>query len=373
MVVQYPSGAIGSAKSFFTVTPRMIFRLHGSAVRHVLPQCLIAQIVAYIAYMNNDTVTEFLDATKVDMGVVGFLVTFLLVFKTQTSNKEFWDATAQVEGLLTTNRMLARGICGMFRWETPEARGLIRRFLRYQTLYFFVVIEHFLRNPKGEETEPPEQLNLLRSDIETYCMDDEFQSLYPGTKRGTPGSEAEQRTANPVIVLYWMQLILRKAVEDSLIMANPVLGVMMNGVSQLEKHFYSMEKIDKLQFPFPYAQVVKILVVVYVFVFPFTIAKACGLLTMPITLLVSIGFFGLDAVAEILESPFSTDPNAINLRDFTDNLMRDIDIMFYHHEAMMSIALKEGFENEEKMSLLDRSANAQQPKEVIEDTLAYAI
>merc|ERR1719335_360219 len=91
-----------------------------------------------------------------------------------------------------------------------------------------------------------------------------------------------------------------------------------------------MEKIDKLLFPFPYAQVVKTLVVVYVFVFP---------LTMPITLLMSIGFFGLDAVAEVLESPFSTDPNAINLRAYSERLIRDLDTMFYMHEEMKNVAL----------------------------------
>ena len=32
------------------------------------------------------------------------------------------------------------------------------------------------------------------------------------------------------------------------------------------------------------------------------IAADCRILTMPITLLVSLGFFGLDEVAEILES-----------------------------------------------------------------------
>ena len=140
---------------------------------------------------------------------------------------------------------------------------------------------------------------------------------------------------------------------------------MMNGVSQLEKHFYSMEKIDKLQFPFPYAQVVKILVVVYVFVFPFTIARTSGLLTMPITLLVSVGFFGLDSVAEVLESPFSSDPNAINLRDFTADLIRDLDIMFYNHEAMVSVALKKGFEDELPKSLMQRSVTDQQSEEMI--------
>ena len=49
-------------------------------------------------------------------------------------------------------------------------------------------------------------------------------------------------------------------------------------------------------------------------------------LCSPWRLVVSIGFFGLDEVAEILESPFSLDPNAINLRNFSDDLIRDLDV-----------------------------------------------
>jgi len=354
MVVTYPSSSRGSATSFFTVTPRLIFWLHGSAIPNVLPQCLLAQAAAFVAWQSGDLIVETFDVGKIEIGVVGFLVAFLLIFKTQTSYKQFWTAFSQVDGMLQINRILARGACTLFDWKTVEARGYVRRFLRYQVLYFFVLIEHFIREKNGKpEHEPPEGLDLLRRDIEAFCREDEFQRLYPGTEMGTPGSVAEQRAANPVIVLYWMQLILRKGYSKQFIAPPPVLSIMVNGVSGLERHFWTMEKIDKLQFPLPYAQVVKILVITYVFAFPFVIAADCRMLTMPITLLVSLGFFGLDEVAEILESPFSSDPNAINLRDFVEDLIRDLDVMFYHHEDMTKVAVEAGFDDE-KSSLTER-------------------
>merc|ERR1719265_1835843 len=49
--------------------------------------------------------------------------------------------------------------------------------------------------------------------------------------------------------------------------------------------------------------------------------------------LVATGFYGLDEVAEILESPFGNDPNDIDLRDYGQNLLTDIEL-FYHGREM---------------------------------------
>ena len=50
------------------------------------------------------------------------------------------------------------------------------------------------------------------------------------------------------------------------------------------RHYWAMEKIDKLQFPLPYAQIVKILVIIYIFAFPLVISAAgSGILTIPVT------------------------------------------------------------------------------------------
>lgn len=62
---------------------------------------------------------------------------------------------------------------------------------------------------------------------------------------------------------------------------------------------------------------------------PFLIVEDCGLFTMVVVGIVSLGFYGLDEVAEILESPFGNDPNDIDLRAECLGLMSDIS-MFYN-------------------------------------------
>ena len=45
----------------------------------------------------------------------------------------------------------------------------------------------------------------------------------------------------------------------------------VNVLRGLESRFWTMEKIDKLQFPLPYAQIVKLLMFIYVFGLPFVV------------------------------------------------------------------------------------------------------
>merc|ERR1719502_127491 len=90
----------------------------------------------------------------------------------------------------------------------------------------------------------------------------------------------------------------------------------------------SMNKIDKTQFPLPYTQIVKILMIVFVNILPFQIVDDCGLFTLVVMMLASLGFYGLDEVSEILESPFGKDPNDIDLSMYGKSLLADLQLFY---------------------------------------------
>ena len=99
----------------------------------------------------------------------------------------------------------------------------------------------------------------------------------------------------------------------------------VNVLRGLESRFWTMEKIDKLQFPLPYAQIVKMLVFFYIPWLAFTLAPKSGWTTPVTVVIAALGFFGLDEVAEILESPFGDDPNDIDLDIFINMLIKTLD------------------------------------------------
>jgi hypothetical protein len=108
-----------------------------------------------------------------------------------------------------------------------------------------------------------------------------------------------------------------------------------------------MEKIDKVQFPLPYAQIVKLLTFIYVFGLPFALVPQSGYLTPVIVLFAATGFYGLDEVAEVLESPFGEDPNDIHLDIFIERLIDDLDHQYFQRQTILN-AITTGKVDEEQ-------------------------
>ena len=110
MVVAYgrASGEL-SWKTCFVSVPAIILQCHGSVVPYVLPQLCFISGLGVLACMPgcNFLVAEFggsnssqtdgrFGPRNADLGwamqIIGILLSFLLVFKTQTAHGQFWQA-----------------------------------------------------------------------------------------------------------------------------------------------------------------------------------------------------------------------------------------------------------------------------------------
>ena len=129
--------------------------------------------------------------------VVGILLSFLMVFKTQNSFGQFWEASRDIQDMLSSTRHLCRLTVTSFEWTddsnlseeerkaTAELRSKVRKVLRLLVLHFFVVVEYFQRTGDEEtSTMEFETMQTLRSNIRklTGGSDDdlspEFMTLY---------------------------------------------------------------------------------------------------------------------------------------------------------------------------------------------------
>ena len=106
-------------------------------------------------------------------------------------------------------------------------------------------------------------------------------------------------------------------------------------------NFWNMDKIDKTQFPFPYCQIVKWLTIVFLGMLPFSLAQVCGWWTLGFSAIATIGFFGLDKVAEILESPLGNDPNDLDLRDYGETLLSDMELISRCRDVQLDFVFKQ--------------------------------
>jgi len=267
---------------------------------------------------------------------LGFLLSLLMVFKTQFSYTQFWTALGHVDGLVQDSRSLAMTACAIFDWDKdPMVQVRARRIVRFLVLHFFVIVEFFQRTGQNATTDTEVQ-DQLREDVRALTGEHEFRTLYPDhVDRGRlSGSLSDFTHTNPTLVVYWIYLAAGGIMKDGGC-PPPVMACFIAQVNSLMGHFWGMQKIDKTQFPLPYAQVVKIVVIVFIYFLPFFMAPGLRYLTPVVSLLLTIGFFGLDEVAEILESPFGNDPNDIDLDAYGQALMDDLQIIYHSRNVQL--------------------------------------
>lgn len=325
MVVEYP--AESSVWSFFTQTSRVILAYYGSIIPNVFPQICISVGLSILAIYIETPLGE----SDVILGytLVGFLLSFLLVFKTQTAYNQYWTAISHVENCMFLSRCLGMSVCNMFQWEKSDAvRAHAQRIIRLLALHWFTVIEYFACSGPGAITDP-KFVNKSRDDIRNLTGPHEFLALYPGDQHDTPGNKSSAPHTNPFLVLFWIHHALCQCCSEGGILNAPSFINMVQSVAQLHKEFCGMNKIDKTQFPLPYAQIVKLLCLFWVFSLPFVLVRACGYLTPVFMALLATGFWGLDEVAEVLESPFMNTENDIDLNMYGQNLLSDLEVVYY--------------------------------------------
>ncbi|CAE8634379.1 unnamed protein product, partial [Polarella glacialis] len=320
----------------------------GSVVPFILPQiCMAIAVSVLAAYLNRQEPIKFFAGTQNALNVVGILLSFLMVFKTQTAYQQFWQALGHVGGILQISRTMAMSAVTVFTHsDTCDIDQEARRIVRLISLHYFVIIEHFQRTGSNAIVNTRLQ-DRLREDIRQLTGPSEFSELYPHEPAGTSGSKSGHLCANPTMVLFWIQVCIGR-VHRAGACAPPLAAALQGHLSSLMSHFWSMDTIDKTQFPLPYSQIVKWLILLYVFTMPFRIIGEAGEWCAGLfTLVVTIGFYGLDEVSEILESPFGNDANDINLREKGSLLLHDLSVIYKGRNRQLDTV----FSNEDEFDL----------------------
>lgn len=163
----------------------------------------------------------------------------------------------------------------------------------------------------------------------------------------------------PLVCLQWIMETVSNACDEGRL--GPMrLQTMDTNINCMMKAFNGMAKIDEMLFPFPYAQLVKVFEFIFCITLPFALYGSMGNYTPAIMALTVIGFYGIDAVGEILEDPFGCNPNDLNLDTMGDGLWHDIDMFFQEfEERMASVGLDTALEeNAEMDNLSGRSESA---------------
>lgn len=278
-------------KAWFT----FLFRIHRfETLRALAP--LLAAVAGYAAliiygadYFAIDAKWDGISSLSTLYSALGFVLSLLLVFRTNTAYDRWWEGRKLWGFLVNVTRNLA--IEGASLAKTSSADDAIaaryhmclRQFPRALMLH---LREQRFEMPGDESLHTAKHQPLFLSQSILACI----EKMADGAPHG----------------------------DLRLLRVVPLQQELMNICG-------ACERIKNTPIPFIYSVFLKKFVFVYVMFFPLAYATSMGVLSIPATTFVLYVFATLELIAEAIENPFNGDPHDLPLEQLCDVMTRSVD------------------------------------------------
>lgn len=282
-------------KQWFTI---LFFFKKGDTLIRILPflalVCLYSITVTYVELnIFNKSVREWLSHIPTMLNLLGFVISLLLVFRTNTAYDRWWEGRKLWGALVNNSRNLAIKIGTMIPEKDVDNRLFFKETI---PLYAFALKEHL----QAEST----RLSL-----------DELE--HPELE----GIDAQKHVPNQVAMLMIgkvHELYAQKTISgDQLIILN-------GEISSFTDICGACERIKNTPIPFSYSSFIKKFILFYVLILPLGYSMSMGYV---VTLVVCFVFYvlgSLELIAEEIEDPFGKDPNDLPMEKIATNIKKHV-------------------------------------------------
>lgn len=280
-----------NTKDWFT----FIFRFHkGDTFRKLLPIMLaIAAYSGLVGYMEVDywqlNDASYVKNITIMHGMLGFVISLLLVFRTNTAYDRWWEGRRLWGQLVNSSRNLALKLSAILTDE--EDRTFFRKIIPH---YAAVLHEH-----------------LKDSATANQLFDD-------------PDLQVDQHKHYPnQVALKLMQRVDRlykdqKLSGDQLITINAELQSFTDIMG-------ACERIKNTPIPYSYSAFIKKFIFFYVMTLPFGYVFSLGYLVVPVVVFIFYVLASLELIAEEIEDPFGNDENDLPTKKISENIKKHIE------------------------------------------------
>ena len=278
-------------KEWFT----FIFRLHkADTVRQLTPMMLsISLYVAIVAFLEIEVFklgeNSHLKNITVMHGMLGFVISLLLVFRTNTAYYRWWEGRRLLGSLVNNSRNLAMKLNSLLPEEDTENRKFYRLII---IEYAFAVKRHLRGNQQNSEI---------------------FTSIYAvSDKLHKPN--------------YLANLLFKRINElyVNKIISGEQLLFLNNEISSLTDICGACERIKTTPIPYSYSVFIKKFIFFYVMTLPFGYVFTLGFLTIPVVVFVFYVLASLEIIAEEIEDPFGVDANDLPVTQICKNIQKHV-------------------------------------------------
>lgn len=284
-------------KDWFTY----IFHIHkADTVRKLGPLLIgISVYACLIAYLELEywklSSTSYIKNIPVMHTLLGFAISMLLVFRTNTAYDRWWEGRKLWGSLVNNSRNLAMKLSSFLPIDETAQRSFFRKIIP--------AFAYSLHN------------HLHKEKIRVELFEDEEH------KHVFSQLDHDKHIPNQVALLMYQhvqQLYQEKKITgDQLIVLN-------NELQSFTDICGACERIKNTPIPFSYSVFIKKFIFIYVMTLPFGYVFTLGYYVIPVVAFVFYVLASLELIAEEIEDPFGGDPNDVPTEKLAQNIQRGV-------------------------------------------------
>lgn len=272
-----------------------IFRFHKSdTFRKLIPMMIFIGLYTYgVGYLEIEywklSEQSYLSNITMMHSMLGFVISLLLVFRTNTAYDRWWEGRKLWGALVNNSRNLAVKLCVMLHEEND--RAFFRKIIPG---YASILGKHL-------------------TDEETSKQLYEVTDLEIDHHKHKPNQIAKM-IFQKINDLYDQ----KKITGDQLIILN-------NEIMSFTDICGACERIKNTPIPYSYSAFIKKFIFFYVMTLPFGYVFSLGYYSIPVVIFIFYVLASLELIAEEIEDPFGVDANDLPIEKIASNIKKHVE------------------------------------------------
>jgi ion channel-forming bestrophin family protein len=278
---------------------RFVFNFHkADTFRKLIPLMIVLSLYAGgIAYLELEYLQLSADSRLRNLSLLhnllGFAISMLLVFRTNTAYDRWWEGRKQWGTLVNESRNLALKLNSILDGDDEKNRS-----------FFIQLIPRFAQELK----------NHLQSEETRLILDEHPHPEIPNFDRNKHvPNQVASLIMNRVNLLYRQGIIK----GDQLILLN-------KEVSALLEVCGACERIKNTPIPYSYSGFIKKFIFIYIATLPVGYVFNLGYWVIPVVVFVFYVLASLELIAEEIEDPFGKDANDLPMQRLTETIQKNV-------------------------------------------------
>lgn len=276
-----------------------LFKLHKSdTIRQLLPLIIgVGLYAALIAFVEISWLhlpeSSHLKSIPIVHGLLGFVISMLLVFRTNTAYDRWWEGRKLWGSLVNNSRNLAIKLHALLPAGDTAHRNFFKKII---PAYAYALKKHL-----GHETT---RVALFENDP---VLEEQINK--------------EKHVPNQIASLMFARI---QQLHKEGIVSGDQLIVLNGELSSFTDICGACERIKNTPIPYSYSAFIKKFIFFYVMTLPFGYVFSLGYYIVPVVIFVFYVLASLEIIAEEIEDPFGGDENDLPLDKIAANIHKHV-------------------------------------------------